>query len=441
MKTIILVPGGGGSELYLNKEKVWPPTPDEWLNNFYSRINKLLDPNVTVGGIFEYLLCYEAYLPLQQFLDDNFVNADPQNYKRVNFPYDWRKCYFGTADLLAATIQSCVENGSTSIALVCHSSGNLAARLVLESRKYSSNDWFKNTPIQYVAICGPHFGVPRILLSVLGKKDFMTISGNDIFNFGKDPRYPGCYQCLPFENAPHYSLWNTPQGGSDQPVDFYIPANAAKLQLGLANLSAAKALQCALSLERPTNVDYHILAGQDQTTVERIEYKNWVYQSPPDDDTQGDSMLPLWTSNLPPFPQWIVSCDHLGILRSPQFQTELYQILTGNVSTAFLKDDGMTLSLNDVTYSPGEEISIILLPDKPTQRISGELEVAHYDPKLKRFKKAVPTKFVYDGPNMNIRSVRAITKAPDEPGAYQISFNGSHSTAKRPAAIFIVRKP
>jgi hypothetical protein len=122
MKTIILVPGGGGSELYLKKELIWPPTPDEYIGDHYSRINKLVDPKVTVGDIFKYLLCYEAYLPLEEWLDDNLVNADPQNYARINFPYDWRK--------------------STSIALVCHSSGNFAARLVLESRKYSSYDWF-----------------------------------------------------------------------------------------------------------------------------------------------------------------------------------------------------------------------------------------------------------------------------------------------------------
>jgi hypothetical protein len=143
MKTIILVPGGGGSELYLKKELIWPPTPDEYIGDHYSRINKLVDPKVTVGDIFKYLLCYEAYLPLEEWLDDNLVNADPQNYARINFPYDWRKSYFCAADRLAAKIQYCVEKkGSTSIALVCHSSGNFAARLVLESRKYSSYDWF-----------------------------------------------------------------------------------------------------------------------------------------------------------------------------------------------------------------------------------------------------------------------------------------------------------
>jgi hypothetical protein len=118
----------------LNREKVWPPHLDEWIGG-YSRINKLVDSNVTVGDIFRYLDCYEAYLPLQRFLDE-IVNYDPKNYARVNFPYDWRKDYFGTADLLADKIKYCVDNGSSSIALVCHSSGNFTARLVLESRKY-----------------------------------------------------------------------------------------------------------------------------------------------------------------------------------------------------------------------------------------------------------------------------------------------------------------
>src|SRR5262249_3846231 len=150
------------------------------------------------------------------------------------------------------------------------------------------------------------------------QKDFMSISEDDIKKFAAESSLPGCYQCLPFENGAQPSLWNS-EGGVDQPVNFYDPVKAQKLGLGTDNLVAATALQSALGLERPPNVEYHILAGQDQATVERIEYRDWVYQGVKK-DTLGDSMCPLWTSKLPPFPQWKVSCDHLGIVRLPEFQ-------------------------------------------------------------------------------------------------------------------------
>jgi hypothetical protein len=265
----------------------------------------------------------------------------------------------------------------------------------------------------------------------------MSISGDDIKKFAANPSLPGCYQCLPFENGAQPSVWNT-QGGSNQPVNFYDPTNARKLELGIDNLVAAKALQSALGLERPANVKYYILAGEGQTTVERIQYNNWVYQTHRD-DTLGDSMLPLWTSKLPPFPQWTVSCDHLAIVRSPQFQTQLYQILTGTRSMKFLEDQGMTLSLNDVTYSPREEISIILLPDIATNEISGQLELSHYDQKSKQFKKPISIEIKHGG--LEIKNIRATMRAPEEPGAYRLSFSGSHATRPKAPAIFIVRKP
>lgn len=398
----------------------------------YDRIDKLMNDDVEVTGVFDFLACYEAYQPLQDCLDE-IVKDDPEEYERVNCPYDWRKCYFEAADRLASTIQTCVEKGSTSIALVCHSSGNLAARLLLESRTYSSEVWFK-TITKYVAICGPHFGVPRILESVLGLDKFMAIRARDLKRASADPRYPGCYQCLPFEDGSHPTLWDV-HGGSAQQQDFYIPAVAHKYDLSVKNLSAAKTMQSALSLERPHNVRYSIIAGQGQTTLERIEYDGSIPKRVCS-DTLGDSMLPLWTSQLPPFNTWTLPCDHMAILRAPQFQLHLYAILTGAASKReFRREKGMTLSVNDITFSPGEDISITMLPDFATTKISGALELRHFNQADRKFVSPLRQSVDYDGPR--IESIRWTMNAPEKPGIYRLSFTGSHESAKT-SATFIV---
>jgi hypothetical protein len=173
MDTIILVPGGGGSRLTLqNTEGVPQPLP-----------------------------CYGVYQPLQ---DDLAKIAKSCGAQFVNFPYDWRKDVVSSAEKLAAKIKSRVSSSSDKITLVCHSMGNLLARIILESGDYASKSWFGNIK-RYVGICGPHYGVPVILEYTLGLKSWLGISSSDMKTLSRDPRYPSCYQCLPFKGKTSYS--------------------------------------------------------------------------------------------------------------------------------------------------------------------------------------------------------------------------------------------
>jgi hypothetical protein len=439
VQTFILVPGGGGSKLKLGDEEIWPPTPLEFAEG-YGRIDKLMDGNALVTGVFYYIACYEAYQPLWDCLND-IVKNNQEEYQLVDCPYDWRKSYFEAADRLASTIQTCVENGSSSIALVCHSSGNLAARLLLESRLYSSQSWFKCIT-KYVSICGPHFGVPRILQSVLGLKDFMSIPADDLKRASADCRYPGCYQCLPFEVGSHPTLFDV-HGGPAQQLDFYIPAIATKYKLSIPNLSAANAMQSTLGLERPPDVQYSVIAGQGQTTLERIEYDGLTPKRACS-DALGDSMVPLWTSQLPPFNAWTLPCDHMAILMAPQFQMHLYAVLTGVPSQReFRRENGVTLSVNDFTFAPGEDIHITVLPDYATAKISGKFELRYFDQADRKFVSSLRQPVDYDsgkdGPR--IESIRLTMKAPQKPGIYRLGFtDGSHESGKT-SATFVVSEP
>jgi Lecithin:cholesterol acyltransferase len=204
MDTIILVPGGGGSRLTLQNKEVWPPTLLEF-GIGYHRTTELRSPNVKVGtildGVPQPLPCYGVYQPLQ---DDLAKIAKSCGAQFVNFPYDWRKDVVSSAEKLAAKIKSRVSSSSDKITLVCHSMGNLLARIILESGDYASKSWFGNIK-RYVGICGPHYGVPVILEYTLGLKSWLGISSSDMKTLSKDPRYPSCYQCLPFKGKTSYS--------------------------------------------------------------------------------------------------------------------------------------------------------------------------------------------------------------------------------------------
>src|SRR5262249_29576143 len=155
--------------------------------------------------------------------------------------YDWRKDVFSAANKLAAKITSCVNKGSDSITLVCHSMGNLVARLILESGDYPN---VSDKITKYIGICGPHIGVPRVLEYALGLKDWPGISAADMKTLSANPDYTACYQCLPFQgNHVLLDISTTPP----QVKDFYQSGVANAFHLSHDNLDAAKQLQAKLN--------------------------------------------------------------------------------------------------------------------------------------------------------------------------------------------------
>ena len=430
METIILLPGGFGSRLKLQGQEIWPPTVLE-MEFGYSRMTKLLDSRVKVGTIFDAIACYGVYQPLQ---DDLTKIANHLGAKSVDFPYDWRKDIFDQTDKLAAKIGSYVKNGSTSITLVGHSMGNLLARMILESGDYATETWF-NKITRYVGICGPHFGVPRILTYVLGLKGSLGISPADMRIAAGDPRYPGCYQCLPFEN--YQVLFDINAGAKD----FYAPAVAQMLGLNQHNLGRAIDLQNKLQFNKPITVQYILIAGSDQTTDERVLFDGSTFHAITT-DAAGDSMIPLWSAAVGQFNPYVTPGDHMGILKSYPFKQILYDVFTGGTLVPQLtltEQLGITLSLNNFVYAPSEAIEVVIIPDLGTQEISGTLQISRAtEPAAKKFVPYQRQSVEYRGPQ--IRVIRSTITAPADPGAYQMTFSGSHGTSQSTAAGFVVNR-
>jgi len=436
METIILVPGGGGSKLELKKHEIWPPTLAEVTSN-YQRITELQDPGVKatkIIDVFPPLPCYEVYKPLQDDLDI-IANSFTPAANRIDFAYDWRKDIAWSADQLASEIEACVNAGSTSVTLVAHSMGNLLVRLILEGGDYSSKGWFDKIT-RYVAICGPHFGVPYILECALGLKSWMSISPTDVRTLSENPDYPGGYQCLPFEGSP--VLLDIQQG----PLDFYNSTVAARFGLNQQNLDAAKDLQNKLNFMRqPPGVKYILVAGSNLQTDETIEYDGSSYVGTTKDDL-GDSSIPLASAAPAQRNCLVTPGDHIGIFKSYPFRQILYDALTTGAlipQFSLLDELGVTLNVNNLIFSADEPIEFLIIPDLRTADISGTLQIMRVaDMEGKKFVRYREHQLEYRGPA--IRFIRSTIPAPADPGAYRMSFTGTHRTSARTAAGFIVSR-
>jgi hypothetical protein len=435
METMILVPGPQGSRLTWKKEKIWEPTVEEMIVG-YDRMDQLLDPkNVEATEIVDKITCFEGvyYGVYQQLQDDLQDIADRSKPKKraLNFPYDWRIDLLDTAKTLASFIAGCVDNGSNSITLVCHSGGNLVARVLLESGKYKTDNITK-----YVGICGPHFGVPRILTYALGLQGSMGISPCDMRKGATNQNFPSCYQFLPFDGYQGV-LWDYRQK-PPVAIDFYTqPTNP---RLDPTNLGKAIDLQNAFK-NKPSTVQYSLIAGTGHLTDETIDYWNPDYHI--DDGFDGDGMIPIQSSKHLPLPVFVTPGDHIGIFKTHAFRSKLYEILTdGTLKPKLSRDDGTgaSLSLNDVVFSPGETMQLLIILDSTTtaDAMSVSLEITRRDEKLKSFER-------YPSPSLDLKGqgiglFSAQIKAPEEPGAYLINLKGSHSTTAKTSAGFVVQK-
>jgi hypothetical protein len=401
----------------------------------YNRMAALLDNRVKATTVLDAVSCYGVYQPLK---DDLFTIAQHLGSKSVDFPYDWRKDIITwAADQLALAIASYVKKGSPGITLVGHSMGNLVARMVLESGLYSNKSWFSKIT-KYVGICGPHFGVPRILEYALGLKGSLGVFPADMQTATADPRYPSVYQCLP--DAKHPVLWDI-SGLSPQPQNLYTKPVANKFNLCWQNLLAAQQLHNYINFQRkPPNVQYVLIAGSDQTTDERTEYDGLTFSEPT--DSYGDGMIPIWSSAPYGLNPQITPGDHIDILKSYPFRQILYEAFTGGaLSPAFSLIDkpGLSLSLNDFVFKPYEPINVLMIFDLGTQDVSGTLQINRaVDERGERFLAYREQSVVYRGPE--IRVIRSTVSAPADPGAYQMTFTGSHGTSPKTASAFVVSK-
>ncbi len=433
---VIFIPGAGGSTLVLpNGDDVWPPTFFEFIFTGYKRIQQLKDdtaqPQEIVDTIpLHNLLSKVVYAPILGELDQ--INAKFPQISIDRFPYDFRKSALDAAKQLKIRIEYLHSLGKQSIALVCHSAGNLVARALLEDKTYQPLPWFQSIEF-YLGICGPHLGVPEVQEYALGKDSWLSVSAGDMQSLTKDSRYPGAYELLPFK--PQNVLYDTLHDVNCGVRDYYIASVAAYYGFDWNNLCQALDLQQALNFaNKPAGVRYRLVAAQGQSTHEHVNYDGTAYL-PPSEDNAGDGTNPLWTSspNTTTTATAMVG-DHFGVMSTGEFRELLWQELTNGPSPFLAEQDTrIVISLNKPIYRPGEEISALLIPDVPTSAISADLEFSWLADEKSQLVVQNTTPFVYSGPT--VKYITARITAPKQPGVYRLTFKGkTHATdAKFPS--------
>ena len=203
-------------------------------------------------------------------------------------------------------------------------------------------------------------------------------------------------------------------------------------------------MQTKLSFaNKPTTVEYALISGSSHTTDEWLEYDGPTSFVSAHQDQDGDSTIPLWSSKVLPYTQWVTPGDHVDVLKSYPFKQILYLILAckGLTPDLTLMDlPGLTISLNKFVYAPYEEIEILLIPDLRTQELSGSLQITRVvGPDARRFVRYQEQPVVYRGPQ--ITYLRSTIAAPADPGVYRMNFSGSHGTSPKTVGGFVVSNP
>lgn len=346
-----------------------------------------------------------------------------------------------SADRLAQAIATACSgsNPATEVTLVAHSMGGLVARLVLESGKYNSASWFKNIT-RFVAVCVPQVGAPLAVARALGLDGSTTISAADMKLIMNDNNFPAGFELFP---APPYrknALFDVNNGA----WDIYASNTAAKFHLSNPNQSAALTCWSKLDInnKRPKGVEYISIAANGLSTKNAFYFNDTAYVATSLID--GDGIVPYWSSSFGAVDRlYTLQGDHIGVMNTNAFRQTFSDIFGAPVAIRPYSTDkpGVSISLNTRDLRSEERMEVLLIPDARTTGLVGKLQIhktigavdgAGFD--------LVPVgadvAVTYEGPP--IASLPLVIAAPQAPGAYVLTFEGTHRSTKETSAAFFV---
>jgi pimeloyl-ACP methyl ester carboxylesterase len=443
MHYIIFLPGILGSSLVLNGEEVWPPSLGELLSGKYKRIDKLANPQALPHEVIKRVIVRRIYGPILDALD---VIAKSIGATVVEFPYDWRNDLWqnrggghpaiAASERLANEIAKLVRGGASEISLVAHSMGGLVARLVLESNKYGGQPWFRRIQ-RFAALCTPHLGAPLSLGRALAvEPGELSLSSADIQRLVNDPNFPAGYQLFPVPG--HATLFD-----ASKVLDIYSASVAQKYGLAPSNQTAAATSWRQLNLQRrPRNVNYVFLNGSGFSTSNQYYYDDRRYVATA--TAEGDGTVPEWSTNPGGVEEYSFYGGHLDVTYGTQFQQQLHYVFgIPFMSTRARDSAGLMISIKRGSYAANEAMEVLLVPDVPSTRISGQLRLMVAEGVQGRSQDdyllvpaGVDLPVVYEGAQITHMPITLM--APARPGAYVLTFTGTHATRdEAPAGFFV----
>lgn len=440
MLGIVFVPGIMGSRLALNGNEIWPPTVREALLG-YRRINALADPHAAPTGVIERVSCKPVY---ERILGDlSFISSGRAGVVRglfAPFHYDWRKDLREAAAALADHLDDLLGNGASEIRIVAHSMGGLVTRCYLECGDYDHRPGW--TAVKgLLTAATPHRGAPVALGRALGLEATVGLSGADTQRLSAEPAFPSLYQLLPDEGVVSAWSWT---GRDKTAADIYDPTLSASLQLSTPNLQAARALREILERGgRPKHVAYQSVAATGHRTVSRVDVRGGRSRDLVRDDDTGDGAVPVWSAALLDAPHQFAPGEHNGVLNGRRFREHLYEWFGAALPADAYADTAegrglMSVSIDQLTYSPGGEMDVLLLPARPSNRIDVQLTLTRVEEKTRVLQPAIG-RLEWEGSEAHV--LRVALDAPLNVGIYSLAVDGnSHvSLDDNDQAVFVVR--
>lgn len=377
---IVFLPGIMGSELRLGDETVWPPKAHETIVG-YNRLDKLQSPDVRVKGIIRKVACFGFYDSVLNYFDElGYMPGDPE-HRLVALAYDWRLDLFTLADQLAGQLDG-VE--SDRISITAHSMGGLIARLLLESGKYETRDWFNRVDL-LVTMSTPHNGAPLALARAMGLDSALGISGEDFKQLSRNPNYPSGYQLLPAPDE--HAAWDADEEGTLVPLDIYDQATAEKMGLSFDLVKRAKALHDALGSNVPEHVRYFYFAGTGHKTMTRLNIIRDANGAPESarkiiTKGSGDGTVPIWSSLPRATQKHLVVDEHATVFKGSSFKNIFFQLFGQNIGD--LEDVGgeIEYSVSQPVYhlsEPETQIEVVITAPEGIKDLNAEVVVEEVD--------------------------------------------------------------
>jgi phospholipase A1 len=455
MEGIVFVPGIFGSELYYNNNgasEIWPPGPLDLFGYTSEHMDELSDPTrLSVGNIIPYIASpiFPVYSTIESDLRDicNKINS-PSNGPYLPVPYDWRVDLFTAARNLEQQVtQWAAGPGLTSITFFAHSMGGLVVRLLLESVIPSipaeQRPAWVSMAQHAVFACTPHLGAPGALALALGLAGDETLTPAQCKELSGNIAFPSAYELIP--SLARNLLFDTTAGD-------WIHNNDVARQLGLSgdNIKAGNRVRSALNVanKTPPNIEYFFMYGTGLETDESIDVNGLTTTGATivqQDD--GDGTVPTWSITeaanqaSPPIPTWNGPGEHLQLLSTDAFRQELYLYFGLGASAPKIEAAvdtpaaGISVHCNKRQYAPGASVHILLIPDAPTETLSGTLQIIRvlavkgadgkWTYRLSNPPLATKTIKIQGGP---VKTHSVHMTAPEMPGAYKLAFSGDDAT-------------
>ena len=149
----------------------------------------------------------------------------------------------------------------------------------------------------------------------------------------------------------------------------------------------------------------------------------------------GDGTVPYWSSSFGPVDKlYTLPGDHIGVMNTNAFRQTLNEIFDARMAVMphFTDKPGVSISLNKRDLQSEEKMEVLLIPDARTTGLAGKLQIqkassAADGRNLNLTPVGADVAVNYEGPP--IASLPLMIAAPQEPGAYVISFEGTHRSS------------